>query len=302
MGRIQSPHDTFFRGILADKEVASDYFKAYLPTFVTEKLDFDTLVQTGESYISKQLKESFSDVVFTCKLKEGERQVKVSLLIEHKSYIDKYTPIQLGSYIFSGLQKQLDNREKLSIIIPILFYHGEERWEYKDLSGLFNNPDPDWDQYVPNFSYVYNNLWEMSDEQLEALSNQFLTASLLTLKHFKQNTWLEENATKIFIKTRDVPENLLELLIVYFLQINKSDEPKFIEIFESIPEALKDKIMSTYDMLIEKGEKRGFEKGFEKAQAEYVKNMLLKGFAEEVICDTLGVKSEFVKTIAETLK
>lgn len=85
----------------------------------------------------------------------------------------------------------------------------------------------------------------MSDEQLEALSNQFLTASLLTLKHFKQNTWLEENATKIFIKTQDVPENLLELLIVYFLQINKSDEPKFIEIFESIPEALKDKIMST---------------------------------------------------------
>lgn len=138
----------------------------------------------------------------------------------------------------------------------------------------------------------------MSDEQLEALSNQFLTASLLTLKHFKQNTWLEENATKIFIKTRDVPENLLELLIVYFLQVNKSDEPKFIEIFESIPEALKDKIMSTYDMLIEKGEK----KGFEKAQAEHVKNMLLKGFAEGVICDALGVTSEFVKTIAVTLK
>lgn len=138
----------------------------------------------------------------------------------------------------------------------------------------------------------------MSDQQLEALSNQFLTASLLTLKHFKQNTWLEENATKIFIKTRDVPENLLELLIVYFLQVNKSDEPKFIEIFESIPEALKDKIMSTYDMLIEKGEK----KGFEKAQAEYVKNMLLKGFAEGVICDTLGVTLEFVKTIALTLK
>lgn len=129
----------------------------------------------------------------------------------------------------------------------------------------------------------------MSDEQLEALSNQFLTASLLTLKHFKQNTWLEENATKIFIKTRDVPENLLELLIVYFLQINKSDEPKFIEIFESVPEALKDKIMSTYDMLIEKGKTEVLLRN--------IKNMLRKGFDEALICEVLEVAPELVQKV-----
>ena len=181
MGKVQSPHDTFVRGILADKVVASDYLKVSLPLFISEKLDFETLTQTSESYISKQQRETFSDVVFSCKLKDADQYVKVSLLIEHKSYIDKYTPVQIGSYIFSGLQKQVANREKLSMIIPILFYHGEEKWDYRDLSGLFDNTDPQWTQYIPNFSYVYNNLWEMSDSQLEALSNQFLTASLLTL-------------------------------------------------------------------------------------------------------------------------
>jgi len=121
MGKVQSPHDTFVRGILADKVAASDYLKVPLPLFISENLDFETLTQTSESYISKQLRETFSDVVFSCKLKDADQYVKVSLLIEHKSYIDKYTPVQIGSYIFSGLQKQVANREKLSMIIPILF-------------------------------------------------------------------------------------------------------------------------------------------------------------------------------------
>ena len=149
MGNIKSPHDQFVRAILADKNVAIDYFKSCLPEFISEKLDFSTLVQTGDTYISRHFKQTFSDVVFNCQRKGGGQNVKVSLLIEHKSYIDKYVPIQLANYIFSGLKKQIDNKEMLSIIIPILFYHGSETWEYNELTGLFEDLDDEWKKFVP---------------------------------------------------------------------------------------------------------------------------------------------------------
>ena len=43
MGKIKTPHDNFVRAILADKEIAIEYFKNYLPAFVSNQLDFSTL-------------------------------------------------------------------------------------------------------------------------------------------------------------------------------------------------------------------------------------------------------------------
>ena len=135
MGKINTTlHDNFIRAILADKEIAREYFSNYLPSFVSNHLDLSTLTQMPDTYLSKNLRKTMSDIIYTCTTKNGEENVKVSLLIEHKSYADKYTPIQIGSYIFSGLEKQVANKEKLSIIIPVLLYHGKEKWQYATLS------------------------------------------------------------------------------------------------------------------------------------------------------------------------
>ena len=95
-----------------------------------------------------------------------------------------------------------------------------------------------------------------------------------------------------------VPEHLFELLIIYFFIISKLEEPKIIEILKSVPENLKDKIMSTYDMLIEKGEKRGAYY----TQYENIRNMLLKGFTEAVICKALNVSQDLIMKVKEELQ
>ena len=293
MGKIKTPHDNFVRAILADKEIAIEYFKNYLPAFVSSQLDFSTLTQLSDTYLSKSLRKTMSDIIYSCGKNNGADSVKVSILIEHKSYPDKFTPIQMGNYIFSGFDKQIFNKEKLSLIIPILFYHGAEKWEYRELPDLFENVDQQWKQFIPHFSYIYHNLGEMSDEHLGMLSNQFLAASLLTLKHFKESNWLEENATRIFTRTVGAPENLLELLIVYFFEISKSDEPKIIEILESVPDTIKNKIMSTLDIFFEKGRIEGSDKTL----FRNAKNMLVKGFAVNVICEVLEVTPDFIEKV-----
>jgi len=188
MNIIHNRHDSFFRKILSDNEIATDYLKSYLPSNISEKLDFSTLTEVAHTYVSKELRQRFADIVFTCKLRnetDGElgANVQISILIEHKSYVDKFAPFQIGSYLFSGYLKQIKNSEDLMPIIPILFYHGRDKWEHKSIPELFDNLGHDFLQFIPNFEYLNHSLWDLSDKQIEDLSNHFLTASLLTLKH-----------------------------------------------------------------------------------------------------------------------
>jgi len=96
MGKIKTPHDNFVRAILADKEIAIEYFKNYLPAFVSNQLDFSTLTQLSDTYLSKKPSEdNVRHYIFMWKEKWSGFCVKVSILIEHKSYPDKFTPIQI---------------------------------------------------------------------------------------------------------------------------------------------------------------------------------------------------------------
>lgn len=71
-----------------------------------------------------------------------------------KSYPDNYTSLQIGGYIFSALQKQAQNNEPLSLVIPVLLYHGKERWQYRTLTNLFDDIEEEWKQYLPDFEYI----------------------------------------------------------------------------------------------------------------------------------------------------
>lgn len=155
MANIPTVHDNFFRAILADKQVAIAYFKSVLPEHIAQLLDFSTMEQVSGTYMSESLAKTIADVVYRCQRKDGKGSLDISLLVEHKSRPDKYTPVQLGGYIFSGYQQQLQHDDKqLSPIIPILFYHGEEKWEYWTLDRLFADLEEELLGFIPKFDYV----------------------------------------------------------------------------------------------------------------------------------------------------
>lgn len=282
MGKPANIHDSFIRGIMADRAVARDYFQNCLPPFVSERLDFSTLVQLPDSYVSKELQNTISDILYSCQMRDGKGEVKVSLLVEHKSSPYKYTPVQLGSYIFSGLLRQLDNKEELTLVIPVLLYHGREKWEYRVLSGLFRDMEPEWTKFVPNFDFVYHDLGGMSDSEVEALNNRFLAASLLALKHGFEKSWLESNALRMLLLAGDEGENLQSRLIVYIFERSGLKEERIIEIVETLPKHIKTTVMSTLDIFVEKGKKIGFEKGIEEGLQKGIEEGLQKGRQESV--------------------
>lgn len=295
MNKVSTVHDNFVRSILADKQVAIDYFRTALPAYIVEKLDFSTLVQLPDTYISKELQKTISDIVYSCELKDGSGTIKISLLIEHKSYVDQYTPVQIGSYIFSGLLRQLRNKEnKLSLIIPILLYHGKEKWEYKTLFDFFDDLDPGLHQFVPNYEYVYHNLGEVSDDSIQKLRNKFLAASLLALKNSILKRDSKEWIPLILELANEAGAELQTSLIIYIFVNSGLKEHEILKMIDMAPVTIKKTAKTTWDYILESGMEEGLLRGREEKTEKAVRNMILKGSTTEFICDVQEVTPEYV--------
>jgi len=319
MAKRDSIHDNFIRTILANKELAADYFENCLPDIISQQLDFSTLEQQADSYLSDELQKTLADIVYACYKKGGAEKIKVCLLIEHKSYPDKYTPIQIGGYIFSAWQKQVANKEPLSVVVPVLFYHGKGKWQYRTVADLFGKLETEWKQFLPDFSYVYNNLNDMPDSRVEMIRNEFLAASLLALKHSFQKNWLEENALRMLILAENAPESLQRSFLIYLFGRGEIKAESVYKLLESLSDTLKENIMSTLDIFMEKGRKegieigidKGIEKGIEKGirigvekkNYDIVKNLIIKmGLSDSQAAEVAEVSVAFVAKVREELK
>lgn len=301
MNNTISLHDNFIRSLLANKKIARDYFKSYLPPFIRSRLNFATLTQLPDTYLSDDLKKSMSDIVYSCHRKGRKGAVKVSLLIEHKSYSDKYTSLQIGGYLFSALQKQVQNNEPLSLVIPVLLYHGKGRWQYRTLASLFDNLEEEWKQYLPDFEYIYNDLGTLSDAEVEALNNKFLAASFLALKHGFEKEWIEGNAVPLLLLAAQGPRNLQKGFIIYLYSRGRLKDT----LLSSLPEPIKKTVMNTLDIYIEKGRKEGHKEGIEKGRKEGIEKGHKEGMEKgkqdviENLITELGLSDKQAARIAE---
>lgn len=300
MANIPTVHDNFFRAILADKQVAIAYFKSVLPERLAQLLDFPTMEQVSGTYVSESLAKTMADVVYRCHRKDGKGSMDISLLVEHKSRPDKYTPIQIGGYIFSGYQQQIEEGKKYLLpIIPILFYHGEQQWEYWTLDRLFAELESDLLGFIPKFDYIYANLRDASDEEIRALDHQFLMASLLSLKHAHDKAWLGSNFSSVIAIGLAGAEGYLgHELVVYCLHQAELSPEEARKLIKKLPETIRRQVMSTYELLKAEGKAEGKLEG----KAEVVRNLIEKlGLSNEQAADVAEVTVEFVKSIRSQL-
>lgn len=306
MSRSGKEHDAFVRKIFSDKQIAVDYFKAVLPLSVSENLDFETLKREPDTYLSEKLKRSMSDIVYSCERKDGKGFVKTCLLIEHKSSPYRYSPVQLGKYIFSAMERQIESGEPLALIIPILLYHGKQRWRYQKLSGLFDNMEEELKVYLPDFEYIFHDLGELDDAEIRRLNNKFLAASFLALKYAFNKELLEQNALDILLLSRESREGLQKSLIIYLFSRSELKEG----MLDSLPENLKSNVMNTLDIYVEKGKKQGIEIGLKKGEKLRLEKLWLMieniikntDWDDRQIAEVTGESMEFVREVRTSMR
>ena len=82
--KINNIHDKFVRETFSDKARAISFFEKVLPDALKTNLDISSLEVLNTSYMTDELKEYFSDLVFNIQLiSDREKKVAISLLFEH---------------------------------------------------------------------------------------------------------------------------------------------------------------------------------------------------------------------------
>lgn len=160
--KIENPHDKLFKETLGHLEVAKSFLHHYVPSEIMNIVDEDTLYLEKDSFIDKDLKERFSDLLFSANI--FDREGYIYFLFEHKSYTDKSIVFQLLKYMAEIWNTRLlkENTEELPLIIPLVIYHGESDWNIETtLSGMIKGykelPD-DVKKYIPDYEYFIYDL------------------------------------------------------------------------------------------------------------------------------------------------
>ena len=71
MTEISNPHNKFFKEVFSRREVAVDFFRNYLPNDVFSCLDEESIYLRKDSFVDKELRTYFSDLLYQASLKDG---------------------------------------------------------------------------------------------------------------------------------------------------------------------------------------------------------------------------------------
>jgi predicted transposase/invertase (TIGR01784 family) len=296
---INNIHDKFFKEVLADHNASVAFLNEYLPKDVSAALDFQSLQPEDGSFIDPALSESFADILFTVQTKDNN-SLTISILLEHKSYIDTHTCFQVLGYLSAAYLKQIKAKQKPKIILPLVFYHGHKQWNYAPLATFFENTPPIFRQYIPQHETEFISLATFTDNQLLGITNGFLASALVLQKNYNDPNVLIDSFLRVLETMKPYLEksNLFSIF-VYIFQNEKIDKSviaeKILKNQTVNNQDLNTTIMSIYDQLIAEGVEKGIERELEKT--------VLNAFDNQISLETIRIISgETIEKINEILK
>jgi predicted transposase/invertase (TIGR01784 family) len=106
--------------------VSREMIENYLPKHLVDKVLLETIEVCNASYIDKELKQSYSDMLYKVQTK-SKSEAYIYFLWEHQSTYDKNIAFRLLMYACNIMQDHLEaGNSKLPIIIPALVSAGAE--------------------------------------------------------------------------------------------------------------------------------------------------------------------------------
>lgn len=232
MAEIRNPHDAFFKRLFGDLETATDFMRNYLPPGVVALLNLATLTLEKESFIDPRLRSHFSDLLFRVKLVTDD-DLYIYLLVEHKSAPDPGVAFQLLRYIVRIWERLFEaGCETLPMILPIVFYHGEDRWNVsRDFRKLVKAAElAELQKYVPDFEYDLRDVSVRSG--VEIVGQARLRAGLELLRHIFSPD-LEKRVLEVFRNLREMnrPDAIeyVQSLVAYLSNTTREIKEEVIE-------------------------------------------------------------------------
>ncbi|MEX9948335.1 Rpn family recombination-promoting nuclease/putative transposase [Providencia sp. wls1919] len=301
---IVAPHDSTFKGFMSKVDNARDFFEVHLPNRIKHLCNFDTLKLASASFVDKTLRSRFSDMLYSVQTLKGKGYFY--FLVEHQSSPDKLMGWRLMHYAFCAMNQHLQQgHQTLPLVVPILFYHGNQSpypysqswtdcFEWSDLAhSLYCNPLPLVD------------LTMASDDEL--VNHRKVAAMELVLKHASLQGdvfGLSERLVQVLNNNQNHQDDVI-LVINYLFSV--MDTPAYTHIVKTLVEQTEEH-QETVMNIAQRLRNEGMEKGREEERMisqqklanerqHYQQQMVLNLQQQAVMSLKLGLSVDIISQI-----
>ena len=311
----EKAHDAVFKAFFSDLQIARNYLLHYSPAAIHGFIDFSFFRKIDTAFVSGRFGISFSDVLYETRLTTGA-PARLLFLFEHKSYLPTFPiHLQLLDYLLQVWEDDLKNRRPLSIVIPIVIYHGEKGWEQKPFPDYFPDLPEDWRVFVPNFHYLLTDLSRMPEKRIEEKQeSEYLRNLFIALKYSRNKQWIKQNKEKIitfgepfYLDNRE--GILLQVLMAYLFKVTNMTSVEYKELKQGLPKPPQQVIDFIHEIFGDevprfireeweeearkKGMEKGIEEGIAKGMEKGMENGMEKGIESRDKAFTLKTLQKF---------
>ncbi|MBK5016675.1 Rpn family recombination-promoting nuclease/putative transposase [Pantoea sp. S62] len=302
-----TPHDATFRQFLTQPEIARDFMELHLPAELRALCDLSTLKLESGSFVEDDLRQYFSDVLYSLKTTVGDGYVHV--LIEHQSSPDRHMAFRLMRYAVAAMQRHIEAGHKtLPLVIPVLFYTGKRSPYPYSTRWLDEFDDPAVAEKLYGSAFPLTDITVIPDDDI--MNHRSMAALTLLQKHIHQRdmaTLTDRLATLLMADY--LSSSQVTVLIHYLLQAGESaDSEAFVrELAQRVPQH-GDALMTIAQQLEQKGiekgrmegrqegiqlgEQRGIEKGEREATLKIARTMLQNGLDQNIVMQMTGLTED----------
>ncbi len=293
MSHLNNPHDKLFKETFSRLEVAQSFIEEVFPPDLLERLNLSALKRINDSFTDAELEEYLADIVYQTEY-AGQKTL-VTLLFEHKSYVQKYPHLQLLQYILNVWKEERKQKKKLSVVIPIIIHHGEGTWKYKSMKNYFKGLHPSLNRFIPDFDYLLFTLNKIDDNQIANFQNLLLSMTTMLLKHShdKSDEFMKLSSFWAEKLNRLDEDKQLDFISTVFLYIENAlnlTQEDLTPIFTEVSTKVNDIAMTIADQIREE------------TTFNYVKGLVQNGASVEFISKSFGLSVQKVEEIIQKIK
>ena len=315
MNDIDKINDKLFKDTLQNPDNARTFLKTVLPEEIKKRIDFSIIEIGPTDYISKDFKEYFSDIIIKTQMiskKEERLPTDVCFILEHKTEGKIRVFIQFLKYMVQEWQQDIDEKNPLRIIIPIVFYHGKRPWKVPQSFVDQFDVDDEVKEFLLDYRYILFDTreWDFRDESNEELRNNvFLLTAMAVMKYAYMEDdvetieeivkfWHEKGFTKdiesvvFFLTYISETKNISRAQLKEILEKSKIDGG---EIMETLAQQLREEGRK---IGVEEGMEKGMEKGKKEGKLETARGLIKNGIDFEVIARATGLSREEIEKLA----
>ena len=291
--RIPTPHDATFRQFLSQPSVARDFMELHLPAELRALCDLSTLKLESGSFVEHDLRQYFSDVLYSLKTRRGDDGY-VHVLVEHQSTPDKHMAFRLMRYAVAAMKRHLDaGHKKLPLVVPLLFYAGKRSPYPFSTRWLDEFSDPTLAESVYGSAFPLVDVTVIPDEEIA--EHRSMAALTLLQKHIHQR-----DVAKIMNKLTSVllagwlSSSQIVSLVHYIVQAGETaDGGAFLrEMAQRMPQH-KEALMTIEEQIKQEGRLEGERE----CTLKFALNLLKMKMPREAIMQATGLTEDELNRI-----